>query len=186
MGISLMRRYLLRSCSENVLEVAAGTGRNLGYYPRSVKQLTLIDFSDGMVEQLKKKYEFEQIVSTMDQCDCHVMRAEELQFPDQSFDTVIDTFGLCSMDDAKSALREMQRVCRKDGKILLLEHGQSHYKWLSSLLDKFAGVHAKAWGCQWNRDILALVRDAELEIEDIKRFHFGTTYYIVARPTRMI
>lgn len=125
-------------------------------------------------------------MSSVDRCNCHVMCAEELGFPDQSFDTVIDTFGLCSMVDAQRALEEMQRVCRKDGKILLLEHGQSHYMWLSSLLDKFAGVHAKAWGCQWNRDILALVENAGLEIEDIKRFHFGTTYYIVARPTQRI
>ncbi|KAG4229815.1 hypothetical protein PC116_g21865, partial [Phytophthora cactorum] len=47
--------------------------------------------------------------------------------------------------------------------ILLLEHGQSNYTWLSGILDKFADLHAQKWGCHWNRDILALVELTRLE-----------------------
>ena len=86
------------------------------------------------------------------------------------------------MDNTVQALQEMQRVCKADGKILLLEHGRSHYAWLSSILDKFAGLHAERWGCHWNRDILKLVEEAGLEVETLHRFHFGTTYYIIAKP----
>uniref|UniRef100_M4BCC2 Methyltransferase type 11 domain-containing protein n=1 Tax=Hyaloperonospora arabidopsidis (strain Emoy2) TaxID=559515 RepID=M4BCC2_HYAAE len=111
------------------------------------------------------------------------MAAEKLVFPDDHFDTVVDTFGLCSMDDSVQTLREMQRVCKKDGgRILLLEHGQSSYTWLSGILDKFADLHAQKWGCHWNRDILKLIDQAGLEVESVRRFHFGTTYYVVAKP----
>lgn len=178
-GISLMRRFLLRSAKGSVLEIAAGTGRNLPYYA-SDTQLTLTDVSDGMLEQVPAKA---AAAGRTTACELQVMSANALTFDDETFDTVVDTFGLCSMDDSVKALEEMQRVCkRRDGRILLLEHGRSHYAWLSRLLDKFAAQHAQRWGCHWNRDILALVAAAGLEVETVHRFHFGTTYYIVARP----
>ncbi|CAI5735488.1 unnamed protein product [Hyaloperonospora brassicae] len=177
MGISLMRRFLLRNAGGQILEVAAGTGRNLGFYP-ATSAVILTDASRGMLDHVPK---IEQ--QRLNSCQLHVMAAENLSFPDEQFDTVVDTFGLCSMDDSLQTLREMQRVCKKDGgRILLLEHGQSSYKWLAGILDKFADLHAQKWGCHWNRDILKLVDQAGLEVESMHRFHFGTTYYIVAKP----
>lgn len=179
-GISLLRRFLLRSASGRVLEVAAGTGRNLPFYAADA-QLTLTDVSAGMLEQIPTKAAAAGRHIT--ERNLREMSASALAFPDESFDTVVDTFGLCSMDDSVAALAEMQRVCkRQGGRVLLLEHGRSHYAWLSRLLDKFAPQHAQRWGCHWNRDILALVAAAGLEVETVRRFHFGTTYYIVARP----
>ncbi|RLN85277.1 hypothetical protein BBJ28_00002755 [Nothophytophthora sp. Chile5] len=176
-GISLMRRFLLRRARGHVLEIAAGTGRNLGFYLPDT-QLTLTDFSDGMLQQISPASQ-----AKVASCELQVMRAGALGFPDGQFDAVVDTFGLCSMDDSVQALREMQRVCRRDGgRILLLEHGRSSYSWLSNVLDKFAELHAQKWGCHWNRDILTLVEQAGLEVETVHRFHFGTTYYIVAKP----
>ncbi|KAG2807804.1 hypothetical protein PC111_g16765 [Phytophthora cactorum] len=176
-GISLMRRFLLGKARGQVLEVAAGTGRNLAFYPATAK-VVLTDFSRGMLDQVPKTQQ-QRLAS----CELQVMSAGELTFPDEHFDTVVDTFGLCSMEDPVRTLQEMQRVCKKDGgSILLLEHGQSNYTWLSGILDKFADLHAQKWGCHWNRDILALVEQAGLEVESVDRVHFGTTYYIVAKP----
>lgn len=170
-GISLMRRFLLRKASGKTLEVAAGTGRNLPFYPKQT-HVTLTDVSVGMLQQVPETFDGEK----------HVMSAAALSFEDGHFDTVVDTFGLCSMDDSVQALKEMQRVCKNGGRILLLEHGQSSYQWLSNVLDKFADLHAQKWGCHWNRDILKLVEQAGLEVEQVHRFHFGTTYFIVAKP----
>lgn len=178
-GISLMRRFLLQKAQGHVLEVAAGTGRNLAFYP-STSQVILTDFSREMLDQVSKTQQ-QRLAS----CELHEMVAGDLAFQDDNFDTVVDTFGLCSMDDSVQTLREMQRVCKKDGgRILLLEHGRSSYTWLSGILDKFADLHAQKWGCHWNRDILTLVELAGLEVETVHRFHFGTTYYIVAKPGR--
>ena len=70
------------------------------------------------------------------------MSAEQLDLPDASFDAVIDTFGLCSVEHPEAVLREMQRVCKPDGKIILLEHGRGYYDFINSLLDDGAHKYA--------------------------------------------
>ncbi|KAK7198993.1 Methyltransferase domain/ubiE/COQ5 methyltransferase family [Novymonas esmeraldas] len=108
--------------------------------------------------------------------------AEQLPFPDNSFDTVVDMFGLCSFDDPVRALRELSRVCKPGGKLLLIEHGKGHTPRVNNHLDKWAPRHAKNWGCWWNRDIRRAVRLSGLSVEKWESKHFGTSHYIVARP----
>lgn len=111
----------------------------------------------------------------------HVLDGTALALPNASFDTIVQTFGLCSLRDPVAALKEMKRVVKPGGYILLLEHGRSYYDWLNSALDKTAPQHAQKWGCHWNRDIRTLVQEAGLQVEDEERFHFGTTYLIRVR-----
>ena len=191
------------------------TGRNLAYYPPGVR-LTATDCSAPMVEVCKRKAEragyapgargffgkngknekLEKRENVANKArvlaDARVSDAAASPFASDSFDAVVDTFGLCSFEDPVAALREMSRVCRKGrgekdaapGKIYLLEHGRSDWAWLSNILDRHADPHAKRWGCYWNRDILAIVREAGLEIQSVARYHLGTTYVIVAAPPR--
>ena len=196
------------------------TGRNLAYYSPGVR-LTATDCSAPMVEVCKRKadeagyapvaflvkenetIEKHENVANLPRvlADARVADAAASPFASDSFDAVVDTFGLCSFEDPVAALREMSRVCRKGstktnargavddesvkpGKIYLLEHGRSDWAWLSNILDRHADPHAKRWGCYWNRDILAIVREAGLEIESVARYHLGTTYVIVAAPPR--
>ena len=56
-------------------------------------------------------------------------------------------------------LREASRVCKPDGKILLLEHGRGYYDWLNERLDSSAENHHRKWGCWWNKDIEALIAE---------------------------
>ncbi|KAI8074381.1 hypothetical protein BC940DRAFT_288101 [Gongronella butleri] len=105
------------------------------------------------------------------------------------FDTVIDTFGLCSCRDPAEALISMADACKsEESRILLLEHGRSHYSWLNRLLDANVDKHVQKWGCWWNRPIMELFDDdrvkEKVEIVSSSRWHFGTTCYIVARPRR--
>lgn len=187
MGIQVLRRFLLRHARGDVLEVGAGTARNLPYYdPRRVRRLVLTDSSPAMLQRAKDKIAAEgaskrkaamRIVAC--QADAH-----RLPLPDGAFDTVVDTFGLCSYDDPVAVLKEMCRVCKKsDGRILLLEHGRSHsYQWISKHLDRNAETHAANWGCVWNRDLDEILQSSGLEVESIHTWHFGTTYYVVCRP----
>ena len=148
MGINLMRKALLYfHATGNVLEVGAGTGRNIGYYPSgSVKKITLTDSSDKMLEKANEKLSRMSITEKV-RHEVLVADAGKLPFPDNSYDTIVDTFGLCSFDDPTAVLKELQRVCKPDGKILLLEHGRTKaYTGLSSYLDKHAERHAKNWG----------------------------------------
>lgn len=183
MGIQLLRRSLLYFHAKGtVLEVGAGTGRNVGFYPAStVSRVLMSDSSDQMLSKAKRK--LKDLTKDKPQYACIQADCESLDFPDQSFDTVVDTFGLCSYDDPVKTLNEMARVCKPDGKILLLEHGRSKsWDFISRYLDKHAERHAKNWGCCWNRDLDKILKESELHLESLTTWHFGTTYYIVCRP----
>ena len=64
---------------------------------------------------------------------------------------------------------------------MLLEHGRARYDWLNAILDRDADKHKSRWACNWNLDIDGIVREAGLEVVSEQRWHFGTTYVIVAK-----
>lgn len=106
------------------------------------------------------------------------------------YDTILQNFGLCSVSDPQQLLANMATLLQPgSGRIYLLEHGRGWYSWLNGLLDKFAPAHFKKYGCWWNRDIEAIVRQAEeevpgLEVVRIQRpllLLFGTTLWIELR-----
>ena len=138
-----------------------------------------------MVEEAKKKLHDKPAPPVFPLSTVHVMDAHSLEFPAGSFDAVVDTFGLCSFEDPVVVLREMSRVCKEDGRLLLLEHGRGSYGWINDILDSNAARHAHSWGCIWNKDIEELVRQ-ELEVVSISRWHFGTTYIIEAKPRKKV
>lgn len=185
MGINLLRRSLLYFHAKGtVLEVGAGTGRNIGYYPSTgVDRVLMTDASEQMLSQAKAK--LKALSTDSPKYACTEANGEALAFPDNYFDTVVDTFGLCSYDDPVKTLQEMSRVCKPGGKILLLEHGRSKtWDWVTQYLDKHAERHAKNWGCVWNRDLDDIIEQSGIELETLTTWHFGTTYYCVCSPPK--
>lgn len=98
---------------------------------------------------------------------------------------VIDTFGLCSFENPRAVLTEMQRVVKHDGRILLLEHGRSQWPLVNTIMgvDRRAAAHAATWGCHWNRDVDQIVRDSGLKVVTRHTAELGTVTLIVAVPT---
>jgi methyltransferase OMS1 len=97
---------------------------------------------------------------------------------------VIETMGLCSTPEPVKLLQNIEACTKEDGQILLLEHGKSHYDWLNSILDKTAPAHADMHGCWWNKDIGQIVQDSGLEVVEIKRYNFGTTWWLELKPRK--
>ncbi|RKO89184.1 S-adenosyl-L-methionine-dependent methyltransferase [Blyttiomyces helicus] len=190
MGLGRRRRNLVERAKGEVLETSAGTGRNLSYYPlHAVRRLTLSDSSEPMLHAaaLKTRRPNTTIpLPNLPPIRFAVLDATNLAgIPDNAYDTVVDTFGLCSVSDPVAALREMGRVCARDGRVLLLQHGRGRWDWLNRALDLSAEDHAKTWGCWWNRDVEGIVKEAGLEVVEMRRHHFGTTFEIVARPVKV-
>ena len=177
LGIRHLRRHLLRQASGNVLEVAVGTGKNLPYYPTSC-QLTAVDVSPAMLTIARKR-----AMRLGRHVTFQVMDVEHLAFPDHSFDTVIDTLAVCTFPHPVVALGEMARVCKPGGRLLLLEHGRSDWPRLGRWQDRWATRHAAKLGCWWNREPLALVRQAGLELLTTQRTFFGIFHVMAVRPT---
>lgn len=175
-GVGKLRRALIGRASGKVLEVGAGTGKNLPYYSRKC-EITAVDLSPQMLAIARRRAGKLNLKVSF-----QVMDGEKLDFTDKSFDTVVDSLSLCTFINPVTALREMSRVCRTDGRILLLEHGRSSRGWLGNLQDRFADRQVKAVCCHWNREPLELVREAGLKIISNRRYFFGIFHVIEATP----
>lgn len=164
-----LRSRLLKSAVGRVLEVAAGTGANLGRYPAGVNVVS-VDLSPAMLAKARAHGASEAAV----------MDAGRLAFRDGSFDTVVSTLGTCTFPDPVEALREMRRVCRPGGRILLLEHGRSNRQGIAAWQDRRAPKYAAHLGCWWNREPLENVRKAGLEPRVATRTFLGIVHVIEA------
>ena len=164
-----LRVRLLKSATGRVLEVAAGTGSNLAHYPAGL-DIIAVDLSPGMLA--KARHRGARKVAVMD--------AGCLAFRDGSFDTVVSTLGTCTFPDPVQALREMRRVCRSGGRILLLEHGRSDRTGLAAWQDRHAGKWAAHLGCWWNREPLESVQKAGLKTHAASRSFLGMVHVIEA------
>jgi ubiquinone/menaquinone biosynthesis C-methylase UbiE len=176
LGVRRLRQRLLQGASRRVLEVAVGTGKNLLYYPKDCG-IAAVDASGAMLNVARKRAaKLSMDVSFL------LTDGEALPFSAKSFDTVVSTLTTCTFPNPVAALREMARVCRKDGKILLLEHGRSDRDWLGRFQDRHADEFAQPLGCHWNREPLELVRKAGLKIDNSQRVFFGVFHTIDAEP----
>ena len=176
LGVSRLRRQLLRRASGTVLEVAAGTGKNLAYYPPGCRIIAL----DLSTEMLKVARDRAAKLSR------HVMflvaDAKNLPFRDSSFDTVVSSLSTCTFPDPVTALEEMARVCEPEGRVLLLEHGRSDRKRIGHWQDRHEDLFAKPLGCHWNREPVDFVVKAGLQINAARRIFFGMFHQIEAEP----
>ena len=113
------RDWVCSRARGDVLEVGAGTGRNLPYYPTDVR-LTAIELSPAMLEIARRRAR-----ELGREVDLRVGDAQALPFPDESFDTVVFTLALCTIPDDRRAIVEAGRVLRRGGRLLWLEHVRS-------------------------------------------------------------
>lgn len=180
LGLRRLRRRLLQKASGDVLEVAVGTGANLRYYPRGCR-ITAVDISEAMLTHARREADRRDL-----QVDFRLMDAEQLDFPDNHFDTVASAMTVCTFIRPVAALQEMNRVCKPDGKILLLEHGRSSTGWIAKWQDRGEARHAEKTGCHWNREPLALVKESGLNPVSSRRSFFGVFHEIIARPEKTL
>ena len=112
-----------------VLEVGVGTGKNMPHYPKGI-QITAIDLTPGMLDVARRHAE-----KLRPNVDLRLGDAQSLDFPNSSFDTAVATFFFCSVPDPLLGLRELARVVKPDGKILLLEHIRSENEVIGKVMD---------------------------------------------------
>jgi ubiquinone/menaquinone biosynthesis C-methylase UbiE len=169
------REWVCRQARGRTLELAIGTGRNLGHYPDDV-ELIGIELSAEMLAIGRRRAE--QMGRTV---DLHLGDAQAVEFPDESFDTVVCTFGLCTIPDPRRAVAEARRVLRSDGRVLLLEHVRSPARLVRAierLLDplavRFAADHL-------TREPLEFLRAEGFEIDRLERSKWGVVERVSAR-----
>jgi len=149
-----LRERIWQELSGNeILEVGVGTGKNFLNYPAE-KNISAIDFSPVMIQQAHKKRELLNL-----KVDLIEMDVQELQFPDNHFDSVIGTFLFCSVPDPELGLQELKRVCKPGGKILLLEHVLSSKPFIAVIMNALNPVIVRLFGANINRTTVKTVQD---------------------------
>src|SRR3954466_8741256 len=112
-GLHDMRRELLATARGRTLEIGAGTGANVELYPAAVTALVLAEPAEPMAKRLEAKHPQATVVHAP---------AEQLPFDDDSFDTVVSTLVLCTVESPDRSLAEVERVLKPGGQLLFLEH----------------------------------------------------------------
>ena len=168
-GMRRRRRELLSLASGRVLELGAGTGLNLALYPREIEGLVLTEPAAPMVSKLRRRAERSEL-----RCSVVVAPAEKLPFEDDSFDTVVSTLVLCTVDDPRLAIGEIARVLRPGGRLLFLEHVRAESPRLARWQDRLHGPwHAFAAGCNANRATVEILRESPLHVQGVANDHWS-------------
>jgi ubiquinone/menaquinone biosynthesis C-methylase UbiE len=170
-GLSEMRRSLLAGASGRTLEIGAGTGLNLSHYTDAVTELVLAEPDPHMAERLRARAASEPPVPA--RVEVISAPAEQLPFEDASFDTVVSTLVLCTVEEPKSALAEARRVLVEGGRLLFLEHVRAESPRLAWWQDRLERPWGRvAGGCHPNRATGETLAGAGLWIEQLDRERF--------------
>ena len=137
-----------------VLEVGVGTGKNIPFYPTGI-ELTAIDFSAKMLEKARAKYERNYPNVTFREMD-----VQHPEFEDNTFDCVLTSCVFCSVPYPVQGLKEIRRVCKPGGKIVMLEHVRSSKKFLGPLMDLLNPIPLCLYGANINRDTIGNLKKA--------------------------
>lgn len=172
------REWVCAQASGDVLEIAIGTARNLPFYPADIR-LTGVELSPAMVELARKR-----AGELGREVDLRLGNAEALEFADESFDTVICTYSLCTIPDDRAAVREAKRVLRPGGKFVLAEHVRSPV-WLVRTVEKLIEPLAiRLGGDHLTREPLERLEAEGFAIETVKRSKLGIVELVAARKER--
>lgn len=147
--------------AQELLEVGVGTGKNLTYYPKDLN-ITGIDFSQKMLNKARKRAKNSQHIELKE------MDAQEMTFEENSFDTVLTSFVFCSVPDPVKGLKEIRRVCKNEGKVVMLEHVRSDQKVLGKFMDLVNFIPVNIWGANINRNTVDNLVKAGFKRKDIK------------------
>ena len=176
------RRRLLAGARGTVLEIGGGAGANLAHY-RDVDRVTVAEPDPFMRGRLGQKLEDARVT-----VEVSAAGAEALPFPDGSFDTVVSTLVLCTVPDQETALGEVRRVLRPEGRLLFIEHvlaTGSAARWQDRLDPLWRWL---CGGCRPNRDTVAAIEEAGFEIDTLESFYSpdplsGLTPYVQGSAT---
>jgi len=165
-----------RIVGPRALEVGVGTGKNLPYYLKEI-EITAIDFSPGMLKRARNKASAEDVRVALIEMD-----VQQLDFPDNYFDTVFAAFVFCSVPDPVAGLKELKRVCKPEGKLLLLEHMRPGNVILGFIFDVLNPFVVRMMGANINRRTLENILKAGWKIRVKEKLSSDIVWWIEAEP----
>lgn len=144
-----------------ILEVGIGSGLNLPHYdPSKVEKIWGLDPSGELINRARKKAGQMPFDVELIERSC-----EEIPMDDNSMDSVLVTYSLCSIPDIKKALKEIKRILKPSGELIFCEHGRAPDDAIRKWQDSITPVWTKvSGGCHLNRDISKLISKSRFKI----------------------
>jgi ubiquinone/menaquinone biosynthesis C-methylase UbiE len=176
-----LREEVAEQASGQVLEVGAGSGRNFPYYSHErVERVEAVEPDAAMLRYARERLAQAPVPITLVQAP-----AEALPFADATFESAVATLVFCSVFDPPQALRELLRVLKPGGNLLLVEHVRSHHRLAARLQDLLVPLTARLAGnCHWNRDTERIVAESGFIICSVRRLGTGLQPIIVLHAIR--
>ena len=162
------RQKIVPDAAGDILEIGFGSGLNVPFYdPSKVRKIWALEPSAGMRRKAQAALDdTEMDIEFID------LPGEQIPLDDNSVDTVLVTYTLCTIPDAEAALQGMRRVLKPSGRLLFIEHGKAPdedvLRWQNRLNPVWSRI---AGGCQMNRDIPALIKAGGFDIKLDERMY---------------
>jgi ubiquinone/menaquinone biosynthesis C-methylase UbiE len=155
------RRRVVSPAEGRVLEIGIGSGLNVGFYNQRVERVIGLDPSPKLLSMSRKSTNRAAVPIELLEAS-----AEAVPLEDNSVDTVVTTWTLCTIPDVVRALGEMRRVLKPSGRLLFAEHGRSPDSSVNRWQDRLTPFWKRvAGGCHLNRPIDQLLGAAGFHIE---------------------
>ena len=161
------RRRVCSGLHGRVVEIGFGSGLNVPFYPAAVDSVSAVEPAD-----LGWKLASKRLSASTTPVERSGLDGQSLPFPDNSFDTALSTWTMCTIPDVDAALREVRRVLKPGGTLHFVEHGLAPDAGVQRWQRRLEPIQkAVAGGCHLTRDIPTLVTNAGFDVRDLDRFY---------------
>ena len=164
------RQEVLAKVEGEVLEIGFGTGLNLSFYPDAINEIITVDNNPGVHKLAQKRIDKSSIT-----VDHRILSGENLPMSDNSFDSVVSTWTLCSIEKVEQAVNEIHRVLKPGGKFFFIEHGLSNEPSIQTWQNRLNPIqNVIADGCNLNRNIRSIVKQQFSQV-NVEEFYADKT-----------
>ena len=165
-NLATYRQRLLSAAEGRILEIGVGSGHNFRYYSERANHVIGLDPSPKLLSMARETIRSRALPFPVELLQAS---AEAIPLRSGSLDTVVTTWTLCTIPNVTSALAEMCRVLKPDGRFLFVEHGLSPDPAVRRWQDRLTPIWKRiSGGCHLNRAISQLVQDAGFRIDRIE------------------
>lgn len=169
-GTKAIEHLRVRTCSVlrgEVIEIGFGTGHNVPFYPDAVAKVHAVEPAE-----LGWRLAQERVGASKVAVERSGLDGQSLPFPDDTFDSALSTWTLCTIPDAATALGELRRVLKPDGVLSFVEHGLSPEEGVRRWQHRLEPIQKRvSGGCHLTRKPETMISAAGFRIDQIDNFY---------------